>query len=61
MDKMDFEGSIILEKLAEVDLLEDFFESVDADNLLKVESLLREAEVDEDTIEEVLRQIEEGI
>ena len=60
MNESDFEGSIILEKLAAIDLLEDFFEAVDSDNLVKVESMLREAEVDDDTIEEVLRQIQDG-
>lgn len=61
MDELDFEGTLVLEKLASVNLVDDFFEAVDSDNLYQVETLLRQAEVDDDTIEEVLRQIEEGI
>ena len=31
MDENDFEGTLVLEKLAEVDQLDDFYEAVDAD------------------------------
>lgn len=58
--ELDFEGTLVLEKLATVNLIDDFFEAVDSDNLHEVEILLRQAEVDDETIEEVLRQIEEG-
>jgi hypothetical protein len=60
MSEIDFEGTIILEKMAEIDLLDDFYEAIDADNLYQVEILLRKADIDDETIEEVLRQIEEG-
>lgn len=59
MDESDFEGSIILEKLASVNLLDDFFEAIDSDNMKEVVSLLRQAEIDDETIDEVLSQIEE--
>ncbi len=60
MDETDFEGSIILEKLASVNLLDDFFEAIDSDNMKQVVSLLREADVDDEMIDEVLNQIEEA-
>lgn len=60
MDELDFEGTLILEKLASMNLVDDFFEAIDADNLHEVETLLRQADIDDETIEEVLRQIEEG-
>lgn len=59
MDENDFEGSIVLEKLAKVNLLDDFFEAIDSDNIKEVVMLLRQADVDDETIEEVLNQIEE--
>jgi hypothetical protein len=46
-----FEGSIVLEKLAEQGLLDDFYEAVDADDVSKAISLMRKAQLDEDTIE----------
>lgn len=59
MDESDFEGSIILEKLAGLNLLDDFFEAIDSDNLKEVVALLKQAEIDDDTIDEVLNRIEE--
>lgn len=59
MDESNFEGSIILEKLATLNLLDDFFEAIDSDDMKEVILLLRQADIDEETIEEVLSQIEE--
>jgi hypothetical protein len=58
MDETDFEGSLILEKLAQVDKLEDFYEAVDADDFHRVVSLLRSAELDEEEISMVLKLME---
>jgi hypothetical protein len=60
MNEDDFEGSLILEKLAELGLLEEFYSAVDADSINEVAELLREAEIDEDTIQEVMTKIQEG-
>lgn len=60
MNELDFEGTLVLEKLATLDLVDDFFEAIDSDNIHEVESLLRQADIDEETIEEILRQIEEA-
>lgn len=50
----DFEGSLILEQLAELELLDDFMEAIDSDDKRSVVSLLRRAKVDDETIEMVL-------
>lgn len=57
MDSNDFEGSLVLEKLASLDLVDDFFEAVDSDNFKEVVSLLRQADVDEETITMVLNKM----
>ena len=53
----NFEGSLILEKLAAIGLVEEFYEAVDADDLRKVTILLRKADVDEETIQVVIQKI----
>lgn len=60
MDENDFEGTLILEQLATLDLVDDFFDAIDSDNMNKVVSLLRQANIDDETIEDVLAQIEEA-
>ena len=51
MDADSYEGSKVLEQLAEADLLEDFYEAVDADNFSRAILLMRKAQIDEETIE----------
>lgn len=53
----DFEGSLILEKLAAIGLVEEFYEAVDSDNLSLIKILLRKAEVNEEEIQMVLQKI----
>lgn len=53
-----FEGSLILEELASRGRLEAFYEAIDSDNLGKIISLLREVDIDEETIKIVLDKIE---
>ncbi len=55
----DFEGSLVLEKLAAMELVEDFLEAVDSDDTHRVISLLRQADVDDETISTVLKEIRE--
>jgi hypothetical protein len=52
-----FEGSLVLEMLAELGLVDDFYEAIDSDNIARVVSLMRTAKVDEETIEAVVREI----
>lgn len=57
MNEDEFEGSVVLEKLAEAGLIDDFFEAIDSDNIDRAISLMRTAEVEEDVIELTVRQI----
>jgi hypothetical protein len=60
MDEMDFEGTLVLEQLAAIDRVDEFFEAVDADDVQRAAALMREADVDAATIAIVLRKIAEG-
>lgn len=60
MDESDFEGTLVLEKLAEIDRLEDFFEAVDADDFGRTKSLMKKAGVDSDTIAIVLKKMQDA-
>lgn len=57
MDESEFEGTIVLEKLAEANRLDEFFEAVDADDFADAARLMRAAAVDEQTIAIVLRKM----
>ena len=52
--KQDFEGSAVLEKLAEIGLLDEFYAAVDADDQLGVEETLKAAGLDHESIQSVL-------
>lgn len=60
MDEQDFEGTLVLEKLAQIDKLDAFMEAVDADDLTKAASLMRKAEVDAEAIAIVLKKMAEA-
>lgn len=60
MNEDDFEGTLVLEKLAEIDLVDDFFDAIDSDDIERVISLLKEARVDSSTIAVVVKKIESG-
>jgi hypothetical protein len=57
MDEDDFEGTLVLEKLAEIGKVDEFFEAIDSDNLSKVNALLKKAGVDSESIQMVLKLI----
>lgn len=57
MDDQDFEGTLVLEKLAEIGKVEDFFEAVDSDDFTKAKSLMKRAGVDAQTIATVLEKM----
>ncbi len=52
------DGSMVLETLAERGQLEEFYEAVDSDNFAQARALLKEADVDEETIAWVLSEME---
>ncbi len=58
MDEKDFEGTLVLEKLAEIDKVHDFFEAIDSDDFAKAKSLMKQAQVDSKTIAIVLQKME---
>jgi hypothetical protein len=58
MDESDFEGTLVLEQLAEIGRVEDFFDAIDADDAQRAAALMRRAEVDASTIAIVLKKME---
>lgn len=57
MNESDFEGTLVLEKLAEIDKVDDFFEAIDSDDFTKAASLMKRANVDSETIAIVLKKM----
>lgn len=57
MDENDFEGTLVLEQLAAIGRVEDFFDAVDSDDVQRAAALMKEAELDAATIAFVLRKI----
>ncbi len=60
MDEKDFEGSLVLEQLAAIDKIDDFFEAIDADDVPRATALMRKAGIDPSTIAIVVRKMEEN-
>jgi hypothetical protein len=57
MDETDFEGTLVLEKLAVIDQVDAFFQAIDADDLRRAASLMRSAGVDAEAIAIVLKKM----
>jgi hypothetical protein len=60
MDESDFEGTLVLEKLAEIGRVEDFFDAVDSDDAAKATSLMKKAGIDASTIAIVVKKMAEA-
>lgn len=60
MDESHFEGTLVLEKLAQIGKLDDFFEAVDSDDFGKAKSILKKAGFDAETIATVLQKMNES-
>jgi hypothetical protein len=58
MDETDFEGTLVLEQLAAVGKVEDFFDAIDSDDVQRATALMKEANVDGSTIATVIRKME---
>jgi hypothetical protein len=58
MDESDFEGTLVLEQLAAIGRIEEFFDAIDADDIARATSLMRRASIDAPTIAMVVRKIE---
>jgi hypothetical protein len=60
MDESDFEGTLVLEQLAAIGRIEEFFDAIDSDDVERAASLMRKAKVDASTIAVVIRKMEDG-
>ena len=60
MTENEFEGTLVLEKMAEIDRLDDFFEAIDSDDFVKAKSLMRKANIDSETIAIVLKKMSDA-
>jgi hypothetical protein len=60
MDERDFEGTLVLERLAEIGRVEDFFDAIDSDDVHRAASLMKKAKIDASTIAMVIKKIEDG-
>jgi len=60
MDESDFEGTLVLEELAAIGKVDEFFEAIDADDVQRATRLMKRANLDASTIAAVVRKIEEG-
>lgn len=54
----ELEGSLVLEKLAEIGSVDEFFEAIDADDFDAAKRLLKSAGVDARTIQQVLKMMQ---
>ena len=59
MDESDFEGTIVLEKLARIDKVDEFMAAVDSDDPEKATELMQSADIDDDTIAIVIRKMQD--
>ena len=60
MDESDFEGTLVLEKLALIGKVDEFFEAIDSDDFDKAKSLMKRATVDSESIAIVLKKMSEA-
>jgi hypothetical protein len=60
MNERDFEGTLVLEQLAEIGQVEDFFDAIDADDAQRAASLMKKAKIDASTIAIVLKKMEDS-
>jgi hypothetical protein len=60
MDERDFDGTLVLEQLAAIDRVDDFFEAIDADEVRRAVALMKQAGLDATTIAVVVKKIEES-
>jgi hypothetical protein len=60
MDESDFEGTLVLEQLAAIGLVEVFFEAVDSDDIQLATSLMKKAKIDAPTIAIVVRKMKDN-
>jgi hypothetical protein len=57
LEDIVLQGTAVLEKLAEIDKVDEFFEAVDSDDFRQATRLMRAAGVDEETISLVIKKM----
>lgn len=57
MDEKDFEGTLVLEKLADIGKLDEFMEAIDSDDFGYARVLMKKAGVTPDEISIVLKKM----
>jgi hypothetical protein len=60
LDERDFEGTLVLERLAEIGRVEDFFDAIDSDDVQRAASLMKSAKIDADTIAIVIKKMQDS-
>jgi len=60
MDETEFEGTLVLEQLASIGKVEDFFDAIDSDDVQRATTLMKRANIDASTIAMVIRKMEES-
>lgn len=60
MDEADFEGTRVLEQLAAIGKVDDFFDAIDADDTRRATALMKSAAIDAVSIAIVVRKMEES-
>ena len=60
MDEKEFEGTLVLEQLAAIGRVEDFFEAIDSDDVERATSLMKKAKIDVSTIAMVVRKMQDA-
>lgn len=58
MDEADFEGTLVLEQLAAIDKVEEFFDAIDSDDVPRATALMKRANIDAATIAMVIKKME---
>ena len=57
MEEDDFEGTLVLEKIAAINEIDSFYDAIDSDDFRKAVVLMRRAGVDEATITTVVQKM----
>ncbi|KYG61131.1 hypothetical protein AZI85_09255 [Bdellovibrio bacteriovorus] len=60
MDENDFEGTLVLEQMASINKLDEFFEAIDSDDTQEAVRLMKKAQVDASTIAIVVKKMLEA-
>jgi hypothetical protein len=60
MDETDFEGTLVLEQLAGIGKVDEFFDAIDSDDARRATTLMKRAGLDASTIAMVIRKMAES-